>query len=351
MSAWQIKRENDALNRAKALSEVGDQRGSYETLVPLVHRRQQRQWTVTMEAIVMRLAEICVELRRPMKEVFYQFRMLATTQSLSKTLLYWVELSEKAAQKELAEAYAAFEERAVTLKESGASDEQIESERTQVQFGTQYLRYQWDAYRTLLDTIRNNGELTDVYHDVVGRSIKFCTTLKRTGEFRKLCYNLRQHLEFIQKKQGQPAQTMTIGGRSVTLVGVDINKAEVLQPFLQGRFDVLEAATQLQMWQQAYYQIEEIHSLIDASDAELPQRFVSTYYRQLASVFSQSNRPSFHAYSLEACLSLAEQTLAEQASVKLEELLTAKTSFEQAKEQVELMMRDERDKMRPLVDK
>merc|ERR1711871_1362307 len=56
-----------------------------------------------------------------------------------------------------------------------------------------WLRFLHDAYRTVLDIVRNNNKLEKLYHDTCERAFNFCVKYERKQEFRRMCEFIRRH--------------------------------------------------------------------------------------------------------------------------------------------------------------
>jgi hypothetical protein len=45
------------------------------------------------------------------------------------------------------------------------------------------LRMQWEAYRTIVENVKWNEKMEDIYFDSLRRISEFCLTYRRKGEF------------------------------------------------------------------------------------------------------------------------------------------------------------------------
>merc|ERR1712173_570383 len=82
---------------------------------------------------------------------------------------------------------------------------------------------------------------------------QYCLKLRRTTDFRKLGDFCRRHLDGIMKHQGQDN-------------AVKIAEPEVRSEYLKTRFTLLETATKLSLWQEAFKFINDVNELLDKTD-------------------------------------------------------------------------------------
>lgn len=168
------------------------------------------------------------------------------------------------------------------------------------------MKFLWEAYRTVLDLLRNNSKLEELYQTTAVKAFEFCVRYKRKNEFRRLCDTLRSHVGAISGSKAQ--------------VNIDLADPEVLERFLDTRFVQLETATDLEMGQEGFRSAEDIFDLmtlagekicqannIDRSQPKdiLPVLFVHPekatkmmdmlvkYYKKLTQVFATSDSNYF----------------------------------------------------------
>ena len=67
--------------------------------------------------------------------------------------------------------------------------------RTDRQIVTPSLKFLRESFRTVLDILRNNTKLEDLYREATARAFGFCKKYKRSVEFRRLCEMLRNHIQ------------------------------------------------------------------------------------------------------------------------------------------------------------
>ncbi|KAJ3220484.1 eukaryotic translation initiation factor 3 subunit A [Clydaea vesicula] len=117
---------------------------------------------------------------------------------------------------------------------------------------------------------------------VASQAFDFCLNHVRNTEFRRLCELLRQHLQTTAKYSHQPHS-------------VNLNEPETLHRHLDTRFRQLNVASALELWQEAYRSIEDIHQLLDMTKKTAKPFMMSNYYEKLAKIFLVGENYLFHA--------------------------------------------------------
>lgn len=148
-----------------------------------------------------------------------------------------------------------------------------------------WVKFLWESYCQCLELLRINTHCETLYHDIARMAFHFCLKYNRKMEFRKLCEKLRKHLEDISKPSSQTT-------------GVSINKSETQQLNLDTRLYQLDSAIQMELWQEAYKAIEDIHGLMTFSKKTPVAKTMANYYQKLAMVFWKAGNQLFHAAAL-----------------------------------------------------
>ncbi|CAI7773900.1 unnamed protein product [Closterium sp. NIES-54] len=285
------KPEN-ALKRAEELMNVGQKAAALQSLHDLITSKRYRTWQKPLERIMLKYVELCVDMRkgRFAKDGLIQYRIACqqvNVQSLEEVVKYFLKLAtEKAeqaqAQVEAAAAEAALGEVADLEAEKSPEDLMLGfvsgekgKERTDSELVTPWFKFLWEAYRTVLDVLRNNCKMEALYAMTAHRAFGFCQQYKRTNEFRRLCEILRNHLVNLNKYRDQRDRP-------------DLSLPETLQLYLDTRFEQLKVATELGLWQEAFRSVEDIHGLMLLSKKAPKPQLMAVYYARLTRIFAMA---------------------------------------------------------------
>lgn len=113
-------------------------------------------------------------------------------------------------------------------------------------------------------------------------AFQFCLIHGRKTEFRRLCETLRQHFAYTQKYSSQT-------------YAINISDPETLQRYLDIRFQQLNTAVELELWQEAFRSAEDIHGLVAASKRTPRASMMASFYEKLVKVFAVGQNFLFHA--------------------------------------------------------
>jgi translation initiation factor 3 subunit A len=155
-------------------------------------------------------------------------------------------------------------------------------DRTDRAVVTPWLKFLWETYRTVLEILKNNARLEIMYQSTALQAFKFCQKYTRKTEFRRLCELLRNHVQNAAKYSSQ-------------MHAINLSDADTLQRHLDTRFQQLNVAVELELWQEAFRSIEDIHTLLNLSKRPAKNIMMANYYEKLARIFLVSENYLFHA--------------------------------------------------------
>lgn len=176
-------------------------------------------------------------------------------------------------------------------------------DRTDRAIVTPWLKFLWETYRTILDVFKNNARLEVMYQTTAHQAFQFCSKYARKTEFRRLCELLRNHLQNAAKYSSQPHS-------------IDLNDPDTLQRHLDTRFQQLNVAVELELWQEAFKSVEDTHTLLSLSKRPAKSSMMLNYFEKLTRIFLRSGNYLFHAAAWSRYYSLLRQTVAVQAARK-----------------------------------
>ncbi|KAJ3676233.1 hypothetical protein LUZ60_003645 [Juncus effusus] len=293
-----IPKPENALKRAEELINVGEKQAALQALHDLITHKRSRNWQKPLEKIMFKYIELCVDLRkgRFAKDGLIQYRNVCqqiNISSLEEVIKHFMHLSMERA--ELAKSQAdkldealdvedlEMDKRPEDLMISYVSGEKGKerSDREQV---TPWFKFLWETYRSVLEILRNNSKLEGLYAMTAHKAFQFCKTYKRTTEFRRLCEIIRNHLGNLIKYKDQRDRP-------------DLTAPESLQLYLDTRMEQLKIATDLELWQEAFRSVEDIHGLMTLVKKSPKPSLMVIYYAKLTEIFYVAESRLHHAYS------------------------------------------------------
>lgn len=306
-----FQKPENALKRAEELIEVGKKQDALDTLHAAInHRKFRNLWTTTIEKIMIRHLELCVELKkmRTAREGLYQYRTICQAANISslETVVKKFSAAAEMKVKEAREAREAGEAgeavgddldemeapQMILLKAIQAQDtrQQSQDKDTHAHF-----RFLWETYKVVLDVLKTNSRLEEVYHETAKNAFKFCCDNQRQQEFKRLCDALRKNYQELSKNTGKPPSHQVNPGNPDTIAKT-----------LDTRSQQLKIATQLDLWQEAYKTATEMFELMSKTRPKPSLR--SMYYEQLGQIFWKSENHLFHALACNKNLGFVKQT-------------------------------------------
>ncbi|OMJ07130.1 Eukaryotic translation initiation factor 3 subunit A [Smittium culicis] len=294
-----------ALKRAEELIAVGQNGAALQALHDVLCNKKPRNNTYQSYDLFMpKFIELCVEQRKgkQLKEGLQQYRNLTqntSIESFQAMVSLVLKLSEEKVQAAQKKADKLSVDQIEDLEESETPESILLSvvsseqskDRTDRALVTPWLKFLWEAYRNLLDLLRNNVRLDKLYQTVARKAINFCVAYQRKTEFRRLCELLRGHLQAIVKYSNQT-------------YSIDLTDAETMQRYIDTRFSQLNAATELELWQESYRSIEDLNSLFIQSRRAVKPSALANYYEKLTRIMYRAGNQLFLAAAWHCYFSL-----------------------------------------------
>ncbi|KAI9796728.1 MAG: eukaryotic translation initiation factor 3 subunit A [Sarcosagium campestre] len=295
------KPEN-VLKRAQELIAVGQSQAALSLLHEHVTSKRSRSSPLpSLEPVMILFVELCVDLRKgkSAKDGLYQYKNIAQNTNVGTIEMVLKKFIELAEQK-VTEAQAKADEVQSTLDSSGTNIDDLEAsetpesillstvsgeqsrDRTDRAIVTPWLKFLWETYRTVLDILRNNARLEIMYQTTALQAFQFCLKYTRKTEFRRLCELLRNHVQNAAKYSSQ-------------MHAINLNDPDTLQRHLDTRFQQLNVAVELELWQEGFRSVEDIHTLLSLSKRPAKNIMMANYYEKLTRIFLVSENYLFHA--------------------------------------------------------
>ncbi|EMD65385.1 hypothetical protein COCSADRAFT_114081 [Bipolaris sorokiniana ND90Pr] len=315
------KPEN-TLKRAQELIGVDQHQAALQLLHEHVTSKRTRNSPITsLEPVMILFVELCVDLRKGKlaKDGLYQYKNTAqntnvgTIETVFKRFIELAEQKVTEAQAKADEVQSSLEpsddknvddleatETPESILLSTVSGEQSR-DRTDRAIVTPWLKFLWETYRTVLDIFKNNARLELMYQSTAHQAFQFCSKYARKTEFRRLCELLRNHLQNAAKFSSQ-------------MHAINLSDPDTLQRHLDTRFQQLNVAVELELWQEAFRSVEDIHTLLSLSKRPAKNIMMANYFEKLTRIFLVSENYLFHAAAYSRYYNLLRQSAAAVAS-------------------------------------
>mgnify|MGYP000011642713 FL=1 len=299
------------LKRSEELINVGQASSALQALQEFTFSRRFKQGpSSSMEPLMDRFMELCVDQRRgrAAKDALMQYKNAfqnTDPQSICNVTRHFLEHADSKVSEARSRADAAAEELDVDDLEESETPESIllgsvsqdqDRDRTDRTLVTPWLKFLWEAYRTALDILKNNTRLEMAYQQIADQALHFCLQHQRKTEFRRLCEVLRQHLQSVARSAHHTN-------------AIDFSDADTLQRHLDTRFTQLNSAVELELWQEAFRSVEDVHNLLMLAKKAPKPAMMANYYEKLSRIFIVSDNHLFHAAAWNRYYALARMTV------------------------------------------
>ncbi|ODV85635.1 hypothetical protein CANARDRAFT_23162 [[Candida] arabinofermentans NRRL YB-2248] len=331
MAPSHIIRPENILRRAEDLIAVDQRDAALQTLYDFVTSKRTRSLLpVDLEPIAILFVTLGVELRngKLVKDGLHQYKKnvqanekgLSSVENVTKKFLEIAESKLNEAQSKADAANAAYdadqfhddvdedddddESSPITISPEDILMSTVSTDdtkdRSDRELVVPWLKFLWEAFRTVLDILRNNSKLEIAYASVVSSAFQFCVKYNRKAEFRRLCEMLRTHLQSVSQKP--------LYNKQIIEHPIDLSDPETLQRYLETRFNQLNVSVKLELWQESFRSVEDVHTLMSVSKRQPKPAMMINYYENLAKIFAVSENHLFHAAARERFFSLFVQS-------------------------------------------
>src|SRR5258708_36578163 len=121
-----------------------------------------------------------------------------------------------------------------------------------------------------------------MYQRTAMQAFEFCQKYTRKTEFRRLCELLGNHVQTAAKYSAQ-------------MHAINLSDPDTLQRHLDTRFQQLNVAVELELWQEAFRSVEDIHTLLSLSKRPAKNVMMANYFEKLTRIFLVSRTYLFPA--------------------------------------------------------
>ncbi|KAK4688818.1 translation initiation factor 3 subunit A, partial [Tremellales sp. Uapishka_1] len=289
-----VKPEN-ALKRSEELLALGttqSQQQAFENLNEVFQSKRFKHTAIqVLEPITIKFIDLCVEMSRKShaRQALLTYKNAAqgiSIPSIELVLNRFISQSEARLTSAIEQAKT---EVAALPGDSSVDDDELplqpstilldsfidsagDKERIERRLIVPAQKFCWDAYDISLDIAKGNDRLEIIYQSIAHRAFNFCKVHQRKSDFRRLCeQRLRKDLANATKYGHQQH-------------AVNLADPETLSRHLDTRFLQLETAVELELWQEAFRSVEDIHGLVAGKKTAKPG-MMANYYEKLTQIF------------------------------------------------------------------
>ncbi|OAF71357.1 hypothetical protein A3Q56_00867 [Intoshia linei] len=304
MSHFLHLKHESIYNRACELIEIGDKDRALNLLYDCFRVKKYRLWNKTMESMADLTLSLCVEMRKSLyaKQTLHQYRYLSqnasffiiSTNTFDNVAIKFLKLCEDRVHNlhnsflKKINAQSANDIECIETPESLLSsydDSQKLTERSCRDNYMPWAKFLWEAYRNVLENIKNNKHYENLYCEICVRSLKYCLKYGRKTDFKKLIDYFRNHLKYIRKAVIKP-------------YSVNMNIPDTQQLFIEIRKEMVNTSLQMHLFQDAFKSLEELNSIIISMRTIPKASLLSSYFKSLSIIFWQSEHYLYYAATI-----------------------------------------------------
>ena len=147
----------------------------------------------------------------------------------------------------------------------------------------------WEGYKSIVETVRVNQKLEDVYMATLNKIFDFVDRYNRVQEFKSFCKSLRTGLQNAFSKRDKAEQQKAIY--------IDIEKTDVNTRNIEVRMEQFKVTTKLGLWSESFQVLEDINTIMRVRKVPLKNSLRCQYFENLALLFSKNHFWHFHAFA------------------------------------------------------
>lgn len=302
-------RPENVVKNAENLIKIGNTDEALSVLKTYIGSKNFKYITSSeAQSVGLLYAELCVEKRdiTLAKEGLFNYKRNVQTisnglETVHVVVKKFIQLSEESLKKETAK-YDLSSSNAdddidldeaelpeLLLSDLHGDDVKEKSDRENL---TPSLRFMFNAYKTVIEIIRNTNQLEVAYCAVINQCFKFCEQFNRKHEFRRISDLVRYHLQSINQYANMQNVNAVNAANQVNLSNV-----HTFDRFLQLRFNGLNIAMKMELYQESFKIVEDIHILTVLSKRQPKPQMMLNYYENLAKIFNVSGNSLYRSVS------------------------------------------------------
>ncbi|CAD8162304.1 unnamed protein product [Paramecium pentaurelia] len=150
------------------------------------------------------------------------------------------------------------------------------------------LRLLWETYRTVMENVKWNEKLEDVYFEILKKVSEFCLKYKRKAEFQWFCDQTNRFVLDLNERELDIKRNPT---------HVDLTKPATNDKHVNAIFDIVKTAMALDMQSEASKTLETVKVLKSMRRGNFKASYLMLYYDLLSQIFQKSGNSLFQAFA------------------------------------------------------